>query len=73
MLTRTTIFSIVVAATAAAQNRPQDRPSHEAALQTKLASPFLKKAPWFTDYDAALAAAKKRKTLIFGYFTTTGP
>jgi hypothetical protein len=51
----------------------QERPSPEELLKTKLASPFLKKADWITDYDKALALAKKRKTLIFGYFTTTGP
>lgn len=48
----------------------RDRPSPEAALKAKLASPFLKKAPWFLDYDKARAAAKQRKLLIFGYFTT---
>lgn len=50
----------------------QDRPPPEEELRTKLASPFLKKAAWITDYDAALASAKKRRKLIFGYFTTAG-
>ena len=35
----------------------------------KLDSEFLKKAKWQTDYDKALAAAKKSKKLIFAYFT----
>ncbi len=35
----------------------------------KLASEFLKKAAWFTDYDKARAAAKKSDKLMFGYFT----
>lgn len=48
----------------------RDRPSPEAALKAKLASPFLKKAPWILDWDEAKAAAKKREQLIFGYFTT---
>lgn len=35
----------------------------------KLASKFLEKAQWFTDYDAARAAARQRSQLIFSYFT----
>ncbi len=35
----------------------------------KLELPFLKKAAWTTDYDAALADAKKNGKLIFAYFT----
>ncbi len=60
--------SLLVAAVLPAQ--VDTRPSPEQALQAKLASPFLGKAPWLTDYDAALAAARQRHTLIFGYFTT---
>ena len=65
MMMRTVSLCLLAATTAA-----QDRPTPAAALQAKLASPFLTKASWFTDYQAALAAAEKRKTLIFGYFTT---
>ncbi len=35
----------------------------------KLASPFLKKAPWVTDYTTARAASKASGKLIFAYFT----
>ena len=37
--------------------------------EKKLASEFLKKAPWTTDFDAARAAAKKSGEVIFAYFT----
>lgn len=46
------------------------KPSQEALLAQELASPFLAKAPWTTDYDAALDLAKERHTLVFAYFTT---
>ena len=35
----------------------------------KLASEFLKKAAWTTDYDKAREDAKKGNKPIFGYFT----
>lgn len=35
----------------------------------KLAEPFVKKADWITDYEAALAASKKTGKMIFGYFS----
>ena len=35
----------------------------------KLAAEFLKKATWFTDYDAARGAARKQDKVIFAYFT----
>ena len=63
-----TTATLVLSALASAQDA--SRPSAEQALQAKLASPFLAKAAWLTDYDAALAAARRRNTLIFGYFTT---
>ena len=44
----------------------------EEQLQAKLASPFLKKANWYTDYDKARVAAANSGKLIFGYFTTAG-
>ena len=44
----------------------------EEQLRAKLASPFLKKASWHTDYDKALETAAETKKLIFGYFTTAG-
>ena len=38
-------------------------------LNKKLAEPWVKKAPWITDYDKARAEAKKSGKLIFAYFT----
>lgn len=35
----------------------------------KLASPFLAKAAWRTDYDRAREEAKKSGRIIFAYFT----
>ena len=37
--------------------------------EDKLKEPFLKKAPWITDYDKALAEAKKTGKMVFGYFS----
>jgi hypothetical protein len=44
----------------------------EQQLEAKLASPFLKRAPWTTDYDEARRRARDADELIFGYFTTAG-
>ena len=63
--------SLVTLAIFAAAALAQDsKPSQDELLVAKLASPFLRKAPWLTDWDAALAAAKAQDRLIFGYFTT---
>ena len=43
--------------------------SMEEKRDKKLQLPFLKKAPWTTDYDQALAASKKDGKPIFAYFT----
>ena len=43
--------------------------SLEEKRDKKLASEFLKKAAWFTDYDKAREEAKKTGKPIFGYFT----
>lgn len=43
--------------------------SLEEKKEKKLASPFLKKAAWLTDYDKALEESKKTNKPIFGYFT----
>lgn len=47
-----------------------EKPSQDELLARELASPFLHQAPWLTDYDAALAAAKQQHKLVFAYFTT---
>ena len=41
----------------------------EARRDAKLASPFLKKAPWRTDYDEARRLARESKKPIFAFFT----
>lgn len=43
--------------------------SLEEKRDAKLKSAFLSKAAWITDYDAALAEAKKSGKPIFAYFT----
>lgn len=43
--------------------------SLEEKRDKKLASEFLKKASWITDYEKALAESKKAGKPIFGYFT----
>ena len=43
--------------------------SLEEKRDKKLASEYLKKAAWNTDYDKALAESKKSGKPIFGYFT----
>jgi len=42
-------------------------------LERKLASPFLKKAPWTLDLAEARARALEERRLLLGYFTTSGP
>ncbi|MBI3818804.1 MAG: hypothetical protein HY286_08960 [Planctomycetes bacterium] len=37
--------------------------------EDKLAQPFLKLAPWITDYDKAREESKKSGKPIFGYFS----
>jgi hypothetical protein len=43
--------------------------SLEEKRDKKLASAFLKKAAWITDYDKALEESKKSGKPIFGYFS----
>ncbi len=43
--------------------------SLEEKRDKKLASEFLKKAAWNTDYDKALEESKKSGKPIFGYFS----
>ncbi|HXX94841.1 MAG TPA: hypothetical protein VEN81_14535 [Planctomycetota bacterium] len=43
--------------------------SLEEKLDKKLASDFLKKAAWITDYDKAREESKKSGKAIFGYFS----
>jgi len=43
--------------------------SLEEKRDKKLASEFLKKAAWTTDYDKALEESKKSGKPVFGYFS----
>ncbi|KAF0244543.1 MAG: hypothetical protein FD180_2432 [Planctomycetota bacterium] len=43
--------------------------SLEARRDSKLASEFLKKAPWMTDYDKAREESKKSNKPILAYFS----
>lgn len=45
----------------------------QAALEAKLAAPFLRRAEWTTDFATARRSAAERGQLILGYFTTAGP
>lgn len=49
---------------------PESQPTPEEQLAHKLASPFLKKATWIRDWDAARAESKRTGKLIFAYLTT---
>ncbi len=54
---------------AAAQAQPPSQEQLKANLEAKLKAPFLTKAAWLTDYDAAREEAKKSGKPIFAYFT----
>ena len=41
----------------------------EQKRDAKLAEPWLKQCPWFTDYDKALVEAKATGKPVFAYFT----
>lgn len=43
--------------------------SFEQKRDAKLAEAWMKKAPWITDYDKALAESKSSGKPIFAYFT----
>jgi len=58
-------LSYALGATAA----PPDSQALIKKRDEKLASAFLKKAPWITDYDKARAESKKSGKPIFAYFT----
>jgi hypothetical protein len=62
-------FSLVLALGAVVPAQ-DTKPSQDDLLAAKLAAPFLAKARWFTDWDEALAAARREERLIFAYFTT---
>lgn len=69
-MTRTILAALLVFiapafATAQGPSRDDLKKRKEKVLQ----EPFLKKAPWITDYDKALAAAKKSGKPVFVYFT----
>ena len=61
-LTIALVLSLGFVSAASAQSLEEKR-------DKKLASEFLKKAAWFTDYDKAREESKKSGKPIFGYFT----
>ena len=66
---RSTLMALALVAALAAPALAQDEAALKDQLEKKLAEPFLKKAPWITDWDAARAEAKKSGRPIFAYFT----
>lgn len=58
----TAVLTLAIGSAAFAQTLEEKR-------DHKLASEFLKKAAWFTDYDKAREEAKKTAKPIFGYFS----
>lgn len=60
---------VLAAALAVAMGSAAFGQSLEEKRDKKLASPFLKKAAWTTDYDKALEESKKTGQPIFGYFS----
>ena len=65
MKTTIAAFAALLALATAAQAQE----TLEQKRDKKLQSAFLKKAGWITDYDAAMAEAKKSGKPIFAYFT----
>ena len=61
--------TILAAAVIAAIASPAFGQSLEEKRDKKLASEFLKKSAWITDYDKAREEAKKSGKPMFGYFT----
>jgi len=66
---KVTKHAVLAAALVAAIGSAAFGQSLEEKRDKKLASEFLKKAAWNTDYDKALAESKKSGKPIFGYFT----
>lgn len=62
------VLSTVCTALAAAQV-PTDRAVLQQRLEDKLAAPFLRCAPWHTDFDSARRAAAREGKLILAHFT----
>ena len=56
---------LLLAATTSAQSQED----YKKLRDKKLAKHFLKNGKWFTNYEEALAEARKTNKLIFGYFT----
>lgn len=62
-------FAVTAALLLASAPLAWGQESNEQKRDKKLKSPFLQKAPWFTDFDKALAESRKSSKPIFGYFT----
>ena len=66
---RNTLMALALVAAMAAPALAQEEAELKDKLEKKLAEPFLKKAPWVTDWEAARAESKKTGRPIFAYFT----
>lgn len=62
---------VAVALFASVPARAAGEAELSALKQKKLESPYLKKAPWLTDYDAARAESARTQKPIFAYFTVS--
>ncbi len=58
---------LVLAAAARAQG--EEESPELTKFKKKLTAPFIKKAPWVLDYDAARKNATGSGKVLFGYFT----
>ena len=63
------MIPVLLGATALALPAQKDQDSLKAMRDNKLQSEFLRNGDWITNYDQALAIAKKSNKPIFAYFT----
>lgn len=63
------LIPILTIAAAAPLTAQDEQAALIAKRAKKLESSFLAKNAWFTDFDAACAAAKQSKRTMFAYFT----
>jgi hypothetical protein len=67
---RTSLAALILAFLASpAYAQAPDQDQMKKNLEEKLAKPFMKFAPWITDFDKAKAESKKTGKPIFAYFT----
>ncbi len=62
-------LTILLVLAAAARAQGTEESPELSKFKKKLTAPFIKKAPWVLDYDAARRKAKESGKVLFGYFT----